>query len=67
MVIYHPSMLGNGGLLAALALWLLGIIVFYWAIRMAIYHALRDTDRRRDREHLRAKEHLSDFTEEAED
>jgi hypothetical protein len=35
------------GLLFLLVFWLVGLLIAYWVIRLAVRHAIQDADRRR--------------------
>jgi hypothetical protein len=41
-------MLDLGALLVTLILWVLGLAVLYWVIRLAVRHAIQDADARRN-------------------
>lgn len=44
-----------GDLLSSVAVWIIGFLVLYGVIRMAVRHGIQDADRRRTHGHLRDK------------
>ncbi|SIR23899.1 hypothetical protein SAMN05444858_107252 [Micromonospora avicenniae] len=43
-------------LLSSAAVWIIGLLVLYGVIRLAVRHGIQDADRRRTHVHLRSKD-----------